>query len=51
MRMDVKNFYQKTLMKRIEYLQLQISNVPDDIKQHYKLQQKATNDGFIYVDV
>ena len=49
--MDVKNFYLKTPMKRFEYLWLLVSNIPDNIKQHYKLQEKDTNDGFIYVDI
>ena len=48
---DVKKFYLNTPMTRYEYLWLCMSNILDDVKQHYQLQQKATNNGYIYVEI
>ena len=28
-----------------------MTDIPDDIQEHYKLQQEATKDGFIYVKI
>ena len=42
-----KNFHLNTPMIRYEHLWLHMSNIPNDVIQHYKLQQKATNDDYI----
>ena len=41
MTMDVNNFYLNTPFKTFEYLCLRMNGIPEDIKKHYKLQQKA----------
>ena len=51
MMMDIKNIYLDTPLKRYEYLQLKLDDMPDDIKRHYKLRGKATQDGWKYVEV
>ena len=51
MTMDVKNIFLNTPIKRFEYLQLCMSDIPEDIMQHYQLQHKATNNGYICVEV
>ena len=37
MTIDIKNFYLKTPMGRFEYMQLKLSDLPDDIVKHYNL--------------
>jgi len=48
---DVKDFYLNTPMKRYEYMQLKMADIPDDIIKEYKLDQKVTADGFIYMEI
>ena len=50
MTMDIKDFYLNTPMTRYEYMWLKISDMPDDVIEHYNLQEIATPDGFIYCD-
>ena len=38
-------------MKRYEYMHLKMSDIPDEIITEYKLDQKATTDGFIYTEI
>ena len=40
-----------TPLDRPEYLRLKMSDMPDDIIEHYKLKEKATHDGYVYVEV
>ena len=49
--MDIKNFYLNTPMARKEYLQLKLSDMPDDIIKEYDLRDKATKDEYVYVAV
>ncbi len=37
MTMDIKDFYLNTPMARYEYMQLKLSDKPDDIIKHYNL--------------
>ncbi len=43
--MDIKDFYLRTPMKRPEYMQLKLSDIPDEIIQEYNLIPLVTNDG------
>ena len=38
-------------MKRYEYVKLHLRGFPDEIIQEYRLTEKATNDGYVYVEV
>jgi hypothetical protein len=49
--MDIKNFYLCTPMTRYEYMQLKLSNMPDNVIAHYHLLDIATPDGYIYCKI
>jgi len=51
MTMDIKDFYLNTPMARYEYMRLKISDMPDDVIEHYNLREIATPDGFIYCEI
>ena len=38
-------------MTRYKYLQLHMSDILDDVTQHYQLQQTATNDDYIHAEI
>ena len=43
--MDVKHFYLMTPMERPEFMRLPISLIPEEIIEHYNLQEIAETDG------
>jgi len=49
--MDIKDFYLNTPMKRFEYMRLKLSDMPEDVIEHYKLRKIATPDGFVYCEI
>ena len=49
--MDIKKIYLNTPMARKEYLRLKISDMPEDVIEHYGLRGKTTADGFVYIAV
>jgi hypothetical protein len=49
--MDIKNFYLCTPMTRYECMQLKLSNMPEDIFEHYQLLDIATPDGYVYCEI
>ena len=48
MTMDISDFYLQTPLKRPEYIRMQLSDIPQEIIDEYKLLDKATN-GCIYI--
>ena len=50
-RVDLKDFYLNTPMKRYEYMRLKITDIPDEIVEEYNLQEKKTDDGYIYCEI
>ena len=48
---DTKNFYLNTPMDRPEFMRLRVADMPDSIVKQYNLQDKVTNDGYVYVRV
>ena len=48
---DIKNFYLNTPLTRYEYVRLRITDIPDEIVQQYKLKDKVTAEGYIYLEV
>jgi hypothetical protein len=47
---DIKNFYLNTPLIRYEYVQLKLSDIPEEVIQEYKLQEKASTDGTVYIE-
>ncbi len=48
---DIKDFYLNTPMARYEYMRLKLSDMPDDVIEHYNLQAITTADGFVYCKI
>jgi hypothetical protein len=51
MTMDVSNFYLMTPLKRPEYIRVRLVDLPDEIINEYKLPDKVTKNGSIYLEV
>jgi hypothetical protein len=51
MTMDISNFYLNTPLKRKEYLRMKLSDMPENVIEHYKLRGLATKDGYVFVAV
>ena len=51
MSLDISNFYLNTPMKRYEYMRMKLSDIPEDVQEHYKLKEKASKDGFVFVEI
>jgi hypothetical protein len=48
---DISNFYLMTPLKRPEYAKIKLTDIPEEIIEEYKLREKATKDGWIYIKV
>jgi hypothetical protein len=46
--MDIKDFYLNTPMARYEYMQLKLSDMPEEVIEQYNLLAIATANGFVY---
>ena len=51
MTMDIKDFYLNTPMARYKYMRLCITNMPEDVIEHYNLRDKATPNGYVYCKI
>ena len=49
MTLDISNFYLMTPLKRPEYIRMKITDIPEEIIREYKLRDKASPDGSIYI--
>ena len=49
--LDISNFYLMNPPKRKEYVKMKLSDFPEKVTEHYKLCEKATPDGFVYVAI
>ncbi len=49
MTMDISNFYLMTPLHRSEFIRMKLSDIPDEIIDEYKLQDKTTPSGSIYI--
>ena len=47
----IKNFYLNTPMSRYEYMRLKKAELPQDFIDEYKLQNKETNYGYVYLEI
>ena len=50
MTMDISNFYLMTPLKRPEFIRIKLSDIPDEILKEYKLKEKVTKNGSIYIE-
>ena len=50
MTLDLKIFYLNTPMSRYEYVRIKIEDIPEEIIVEYKLRDKISSDGYIYVE-
>ncbi|KAL7483042.1 hypothetical protein ACHAW6_008693 [Cyclotella cf. meneghiniana] len=48
---DISNFYLMTPLKRPEYAKVKLSDIPEEVIEAYKLREKATPDGYVYLRV
>ncbi len=51
MSINIRNFYHNTLLPRYEYMKLKLTEIPQEVIDKYKLAQKATKDGYVYIEV
>ena len=49
MTMDISNFYLTTPLHRPRFIRMKLSNIPNKVIDKYKLKEKATSDGSIYI--
>ena len=49
--LDVKDFYLNTPMKRYEYMQIKITDMPEEVIEHYKLREIVTEDGYVHCEI
>jgi hypothetical protein len=49
MTMDISNFYLMTPFHHAEFIRIKISDIPDEVIKEYKLREKATKNGSIYI--
>ena len=50
MTIDIKDFYFNTLMERYEYMRLKLAELLEYFVSEYKLQDKVTKDGYVYLE-
>jgi hypothetical protein len=49
MTMDISNFYLMTPLHCAEFIQLKLNDIPDEVIREYKLREKASKNGSIYI--
>jgi hypothetical protein len=49
MTMDISNFYLMTSLHQPEFIHIKLSDIPNEVINEYKLKEKATSDGSIYI--
>ena len=50
MTLDISNSYLMTPLKRPEYIHMKLNDIPEEIIREYKLRNKASSDGSIYME-
>jgi hypothetical protein len=51
MTMDISNFYHMTPLHSAKFIRIKLSDIPDEVIREYKLREKATKNGSIYIRV
>ena len=49
MTMDVSNFYLMTPLHHPKFIRVKLSDIPDEVIEEYKLREKATKNGSVYI--
>ena len=49
--MDIKNFYLRMPMSRLEYMRLKIADIPQEVIDHYKLTALVSQEGYVYCKI
>ena len=49
--LDIKNFYYGTPMIEYEYMKIKLSEIPQDVTEHYKLNEIVHSDGYVYIEI
>ncbi len=49
MTMNISNFYLMTPLHHPEFIHVKLSNIPNEVIEEYKLREKATKNGSIYI--
>jgi hypothetical protein len=49
MTMDISNFYLNLSLARPEYIQIKISDIPEEIINEYNLRNKVTESGHVHI--
>jgi hypothetical protein len=49
MTIDISNFHLMTPLHRAEFIQIKLSDIPNEVIDEYKLREKATKNGSIYI--
>ena len=49
MTMDISNFYLMTPLPRHEFIRIKLNDIPEEVIIEYKLKEKATKNGSIYI--
>jgi hypothetical protein len=49
MTMDISNFYLMTPLHQAEFIQIKLSDIPNEVIREYKLREKATKNRSIYI--
>ncbi len=50
MMMDISNFYLNLPLACREYIQIKISNIPEEIINEYNLRDKVTESGHVHIE-
>ncbi len=48
--MDISNFYLNPPVARTEYIQIKISDIPEEIINEYNLRDKVTESGHVHIE-
>jgi hypothetical protein len=49
MTMDISNFYLMTPLHHPKLIRIKLDDIPDEVINEYKLREKATKNGSIYI--
>jgi hypothetical protein len=49
MTIDISNFYLMTPLHHPKFIRVKLSNIPDEVIEEYKLREKATKKGSVYI--
>ena len=51
MTINISNLYLNTPLQEYQYMRFNINMIPQEVIDHYGLQNKPTNDGWVYCDI